>query len=266
MSCNSLPSATTTLSEAEFEQIALDWLHGLGCTVRHGPDFAPEMPTAERSGLFVLEQRLRRRPRPPHPHPPRRTGRQNRSALPTGPRRRQARLHPPLPPQRPPHRPRRPTPLPERPGRPLGRLSRARLPSSRHRAAIPPIPKIPKITVQTTTRYPLAQAPPLKTRNSKLKTSPQPIPKFPKITVQTVSPPSRRENIHATRTVPVLNNPDNPLPSRESRSRQPPLATITAHRLNQENLPLESVANGEPVLYTHKTVEQTPISSRLQLV
>ena len=135
MSCNSLPSATTTLSEAEFEQIALDWLHGLGCTVRHGPDIVPYKPTAERSGLFVLEQRLRRRPRPPHPHPPRRTGRQNRSTLPTGPRLRQARLHPPLPPQRPPHRPRRPSHPPRRPGRPLGRLSRARLPSSRHSPA-----------------------------------------------------------------------------------------------------------------------------------
>ena len=85
--------------------------------------------------MFVLEQRLRRRPRPPHPHPPRRTGRQNRSTLPAGPRRRQARLHPPLPPQRPPHRPRRPAHLPGRPVRPLARLSRARLPSSRHRPA-----------------------------------------------------------------------------------------------------------------------------------
>ena len=60
MSCNSLPSATTTLSEAEFEQIALDWLHGLGCTVKQGLDIAPKMPTTDRSGLFVLEQRLRR--------------------------------------------------------------------------------------------------------------------------------------------------------------------------------------------------------------
>ena len=72
--------------------------------------------------MFVLEQRLRRRPRPPHPRPPRRTRRQNRSTLPTGPRRRQTRLHAPLPPQRPPHRPRRPAPPPRRPGRPLGRL------------------------------------------------------------------------------------------------------------------------------------------------
>ena len=35
---------------------------------------------------------------------------------------------------------------------------------------------------------------------------------------------------------------------------------------NQKNLHHESVAKAEPVLYTHKTVEQTPISSRLQLV
>ena len=79
MSCNSLPSATTILSEAEFEQIALDWLHGLGCTVKQGLDIAPKMPTTDRSGLFVLEQHLRRRTRPPHPHPPRRAGQQNRS-------------------------------------------------------------------------------------------------------------------------------------------------------------------------------------------
>ena len=120
-----------------------------------------------------------------------------------------------------------------RPGRPLGRiLSRARLPSSRHRPA-PGNPathkspahqsqtrKIPKsqITVQTTLgiRSPQAASP----SSAAHSPSPQNPPKSP-----TVSPPSRRENIHATRTVPVLINPDNPLPSRESRSRQPPPAT-----------------------------------------
>ena len=51
----------TTLTEADVEQIALDWLYDLGWTVKHGPDIAPETPTAERSGYdqVVLEQRLR---------------------------------------------------------------------------------------------------------------------------------------------------------------------------------------------------------------
>ena len=51
----------TTLTEADVEQIALDWLQTIGWTVTHGPDIAPETPTAERSGYdqVVLEQRLR---------------------------------------------------------------------------------------------------------------------------------------------------------------------------------------------------------------
>ncbi|MCY3994366.1 MAG: type I restriction endonuclease subunit R [Caldilineaceae bacterium] len=51
----------TTLSEADVEQVALDWLQGLGWSVAHGPDIAPDTPTAERSdyGQVVLEQRLR---------------------------------------------------------------------------------------------------------------------------------------------------------------------------------------------------------------
>ena len=54
-------SPVTTLSEADVEQVALDWLQGLGWSVAHGPDIAPETPTAERSdyGQVVLEQRLR---------------------------------------------------------------------------------------------------------------------------------------------------------------------------------------------------------------
>ena len=51
----------TTLSEADIEQVALDWLQGLGWGVAHGPDIAPDTPTAERSdyGQVYLEQRLR---------------------------------------------------------------------------------------------------------------------------------------------------------------------------------------------------------------
>ena len=52
---------TTTLTEADVEQAALDWLSGLGWNVAHGPDIAPGTPNAERRdyGQVVLEQRLR---------------------------------------------------------------------------------------------------------------------------------------------------------------------------------------------------------------
>ena len=36
----------TTLTEADVEQIALEWLSALGWTVTHEPDIAPETPTA----------------------------------------------------------------------------------------------------------------------------------------------------------------------------------------------------------------------------
>ena len=51
----------TTLTEADVEQAALDWLQATGWTVRHGPEIAPETPDAERSGYdqVVLERRLR---------------------------------------------------------------------------------------------------------------------------------------------------------------------------------------------------------------
>ena len=51
----------TTITEAEVEQAALDWLAGLGWAVAHGPDIAPETPNAERTdyGQVVLERRLR---------------------------------------------------------------------------------------------------------------------------------------------------------------------------------------------------------------
>ena len=40
----------TTFSESEVEQLALDWLAGLGWSVAHGPDIAPGTPDAERDG------------------------------------------------------------------------------------------------------------------------------------------------------------------------------------------------------------------------
>ena len=51
----------TTLTEADVEQAALDWLSGLGWQVLHGPDVAPETPDAERDDYrqVVLEHRLR---------------------------------------------------------------------------------------------------------------------------------------------------------------------------------------------------------------
>ena len=50
----------TTLTEADVEQAALDWLSGLGWLVAHGPDIAPGSPGAERDdyGEVVLERRL----------------------------------------------------------------------------------------------------------------------------------------------------------------------------------------------------------------
>ncbi len=51
----------TTITEADVEQAALDWLSGLGWQVVHGPDIHPDTPKAERSdfGQVVLERRLR---------------------------------------------------------------------------------------------------------------------------------------------------------------------------------------------------------------
>ncbi len=51
----------TTLTEADVEQAALDWLRGLGWRVAHGPDIAPDALDAERDdyGQVVLERRLR---------------------------------------------------------------------------------------------------------------------------------------------------------------------------------------------------------------
>ena len=50
----------TTLTEADVEAAALDWLASLCWNVAHGPDIAPETPGAERAdyGQVVLERRL----------------------------------------------------------------------------------------------------------------------------------------------------------------------------------------------------------------
>ena len=51
----------TTITEADVEQAALEWLSALGWKVAHGPDIAPDTPNVERSdyGQVVLAQRLR---------------------------------------------------------------------------------------------------------------------------------------------------------------------------------------------------------------
>ena len=51
----------TTLTEADVEQAALEWLRDLGWQLAHGPNIAPETPAAERDdyGQVVLERRLR---------------------------------------------------------------------------------------------------------------------------------------------------------------------------------------------------------------
>ena len=54
-------SSMTTLSEADVEQVALDWLNLIGWTVTHGREIAPDTAGAERAdyGQVVLERRLR---------------------------------------------------------------------------------------------------------------------------------------------------------------------------------------------------------------
>ena len=51
----------TTITEADVEQAALDWLADMGWQVAHGPNIAPDTPNAERDdyGQVVLERRLR---------------------------------------------------------------------------------------------------------------------------------------------------------------------------------------------------------------
>ena len=50
----------TTLTEADVEAAALDWLASVGWEAAHGPDIAPDTPNAERNdyGQVVLERRL----------------------------------------------------------------------------------------------------------------------------------------------------------------------------------------------------------------
>ena len=50
-----------TITEADVEEAALDWLRDIGWQVVHGPDMAPDTPGSERSdyGQVVLERRLR---------------------------------------------------------------------------------------------------------------------------------------------------------------------------------------------------------------
>ena len=51
----------TTITVAEVEQAALDWLSSLGWAVAYGLDIAPETPHTERDGYgqVILEWRLR---------------------------------------------------------------------------------------------------------------------------------------------------------------------------------------------------------------
>ncbi len=51
----------TTITEADVEKAALDWLAGTGWSIAHGPDIAPDAPAAERDDYehVVLERRLR---------------------------------------------------------------------------------------------------------------------------------------------------------------------------------------------------------------
>ena len=51
----------TTITEADVEQVALEWLASLGWAVVYGPDIAPDTPGSERDdfGNVVLEYRLR---------------------------------------------------------------------------------------------------------------------------------------------------------------------------------------------------------------
>ena len=51
----------TRITESVVEDAALGWLDGLGWSVAHGPDIAPDTLAAERAdyGQVILERRLR---------------------------------------------------------------------------------------------------------------------------------------------------------------------------------------------------------------
>ena len=55
-----MTSASASLTESEVEDAALEWLSGLGWDVAHGPEIAPQGPSAERTGYaqVILERRL----------------------------------------------------------------------------------------------------------------------------------------------------------------------------------------------------------------
>ena len=46
----------TTLTEADVEAAALDWLSALGWQVAHGPDIAPDTPNAERGLCYSTDE------------------------------------------------------------------------------------------------------------------------------------------------------------------------------------------------------------------
>ena len=52
----------TTITEADVERAALDWLSSLGWQLAHGPDIAPDTPNSERDdyGQIALVRRPRR--------------------------------------------------------------------------------------------------------------------------------------------------------------------------------------------------------------
>ena len=54
-------TTVTIFTESTVEEAALAWLESLGWSIAHGPDIAPDTPSAERSdyGAVVLERRLR---------------------------------------------------------------------------------------------------------------------------------------------------------------------------------------------------------------
>ena len=63
----------TTLTEADVEEAALEWLANLGWQTAHGPDTGPGGSSEERAdyGVVVLEQRLRDAIAPLNPDLPR---------------------------------------------------------------------------------------------------------------------------------------------------------------------------------------------------
>ena len=61
LGANKCGQSMTTITEADVEQAAVDWLSALGWQMAHGPNIAPDTPNAERDDYsqVVLERRLR---------------------------------------------------------------------------------------------------------------------------------------------------------------------------------------------------------------